>query len=133
MYSQCTLVLQVIMKTLFTILVLFFTSSLTAEEAANWGIITDTCENSLAIISLSKEIGDFEHDLTNKIYRGVMQSYMSGINNWTYEKFGMFKHLNYNSIDYAYSYLQNYCEKNPNNQIVDGVIQYFVELPFIEN
>ena len=49
------------------------------------------------------------------------------------EEYGKYKHLNYNSIDYAYSYLLNYCEKNPKNKIVEGILQYIVELPYIEN
>ena len=121
------------MKILLTLFFLFFTSSLTAEEFASWGIVEDTCENSLETISLSEKIGDFEHDLTNRIFRGVMQAYMSGINYWIYEEYGKYKHLNYNSIDYAYSYLLNYCEKNPKNMIVEGILQYIFELPYIEN
>ena len=78
-------------------------------------------------------IGDFEHDLTNRVFRGTMQAYMSGINWWIQENYEMFKHLNHNSVDYAYSYVLGYCENNPKNKFGEGILQYMVELPYIEN
>ena len=121
------------MKIFLILFILFFSSFIFAKEYASWGIVEDTCENSLEIINLSEKLGNFEHDLTNRIYRGVMQAYMSGINNWIYVEFNMYKHLNYNSVDYAYDYLLSYCEKNPRKLIVDGILQYMIELPYIEN
>ena len=121
------------MKILTTFFVLLFSSSLVAEEFASWGIVEDTCENSLRVLNIAEEIGNFEHELTIRIYRGVLQAYMSGVNFWIYEEFGMFKNLNFNSVEYAYSYLINYCEKNPKNVLGDGILQYLLELPYIEN
>ena len=121
------------MKILLIFFVLLFSSSVVAEKYASWGIVEETCENALETINLSKKIGDFEYDLTNRVFRGTMQAYMSGINWWIQENYEMFKHLNHNSVDYAYSYVLGYCENNPKNKFGEGILQYMVELPYIEN
>ena len=121
------------MKILLTLFVLLFSSLVIAEEFASWGYHEDKCENAIEIIKLSEKIGEPTDELTKRIYRANMQGYLSGINNWIYEEFGMYKHLNYNTIEHAFSYLINYCEKNPNKKVVDGILEYIIQLPFIEN
>ena len=121
------------MKILIILSALFFSSLVIAEGFASWGNHEDKCENTIEIIKLAEKLGEPTDGLTKRIIRGNMQGYMSGINNWIYDEFGMYKHLNYNTIEHAFSYLINYCEKNPNKKVVDGILEYIVQLPFIEN
>ena len=121
------------MKIPVTLFLLLLSSPVIAEEFHSWGAVEASCESKSELIKLAEEIGEIEHDLTMRIYRAAMQGYMSGINLWVREVFGKYKHLDYYSIDFAFSYLVNYCENNPKNNVVDGILEYMDQLPFIEN
>ena len=135
-FHQIILVLNFFNKFMKIFLILFvslFSSSVFAKEYAAWGIVTNTCEMTIEIHNLAADIGGEVEESTTSEYHSVIQSYLSGINLYIHNEFGKFKHFYNNSIDYAYSYLMNYCEKNPEKKVVEGILEYLISLPFIEN
>jgi len=118
------------MKILFVFIVLFFSSSaISKDKYAGWGLIASSCYIFQEAMSLNNE----DDPITMKDYFiSGFQGYLTGINFWIRETTGKYKMLNENSDVFMFSYIENYCEKNPQENIQTGLIEYLVALPDID-
>ena len=119
------------MKIIITIFILFFSFTATSNEVFNkMGIIANEC-------SKFEELNDFFIDTDNdpisleRYFISAMQGFLSGFN-FAYENMVKnWKNLNHHSIDFMFVYVKDYCSKNPNKPIEDGLLEYFFKLPDI--
>ena len=114
------------MKKLLGIVVLgllYFTiNSSHAEDLASWGAIGGNCNDMDKF--LKYEEGEV-------VIIGSIQGFLTGINTQLIldGKDKSVRIINYNSIDFAFNYLEEYCRKNKDGSPVVGLLKYFRTLP----
>ena len=119
------------MKIFITFIILFFSFTATSNEVFNkMGIVANKC-------SKFEDLKDFFTDTDmdaislERYFTGAMQGFLSGIN-YAYENSEKtWKNINHHSIDFMFVYVKDYCSKNPEELIEDGLWEYFFKLPDI--
>ena len=118
------------MKKLLGILVsglFYFTINTSyAKDLASWGAIGASCNDMDQF--LDSEVG--EVFITSSI-----QGFLTGLNTQLIldGKDKSIRILNYNSIDFAFNYLKEYCRKNKDGSPVLGLLEYFSTLPVFKD
>jgi len=122
------------MKTLLTLLVLFFSSSVVAEDhnISGIGAIAQKCSIIISSIELSTEITANESITIERYVRASMIGFLSGLNKWHEEKFGTYKNLGIDEDAFIFAYVINECKKNPEEPMAQIIIKYLFSLPDIE-
>tara|TARA_Y100000768_G_scaffold242895_1_gene184031 strand:+ start:2163 stop:2462 length:300 start_codon:yes stop_codon:yes gene_type:complete len=82
--------------------------------------------------SYINDYGDEQLISVQNYYTASFQAYLSGLNMGIYLDTNYWRDLNFNTSDYMYSYMQNYCNKNPTEKLTSGLIQYYGDLPKVE-
>tara|TARA_B100000965_G_scaffold87630_1_gene71077 strand:+ start:1390 stop:1767 length:378 start_codon:yes stop_codon:yes gene_type:complete len=120
--------LKEFMKIFIAIIFLFFSSTASSNEVFNsMGIVANEC-------SKFEELKDFFTNTDNdtisleRYFISAMQGFLSGIN-YAYENSeNTWKSLNPQSVEFMFAYVKDYCSKNPNELIKDGLWEYFFTL-----
>ena len=111
------------MKTLLTLFVLFFSSSVVADELATWGMTGSNCNDFFRFVE--KDQGDL-HALI------AIQSFLTGFNTAlaVEGKFDSVRVINHDTTDYIMNYIKNSCTKsNMKDAIYIILWDYFETLP----
>ena len=119
------------MKILLTLFILFFSFTATSNEVFNkMGIVVNECTKF-------EDLKDFFTDTDNdpisleRYFISAMQGYLSGLN-YAYEyNTKTWKNINHHSINFMFVYVKDYCLKNPDKIIEEGLMEYFFKLPDI--
>ena len=118
------------MKILLTFFVLLFSSSVVAEvDFATWGVVAGDCNDFQTGMSMNDESDSIS---VKTLLIWSFQSYLSGLNFLMYEFSGQWKKLNENSPDFMFAYVENYCNKNPQETLSVILDEYMLILPYIE-
>ena len=105
------------MKTLLTLFVLFFSSSVTSEGLATWGYTGDKCN------ALYKAINKYD----KKIATHLLVAHLTGYNvasNFIEDKT---KILNHNTKEYLLEYVLNECEKRGEEEYILVILYHYWE------
>jgi len=112
------------MKKIFLCIFCFLLlSNLAKSERVTLGFSGDTCKK----FNESKKI---DEKIFKEIFRGELMGFMTGFNiaNAIKDRDSV-KSLDYNSIDYAYSNIVEYCRKNEDQTVFLGIIEYINSQP----
>jgi len=115
------------MKKFLGILVLgflYFTiNSSHAKDMASWGATGGTCSDMDKFLGFG-ETGEV-------VITSSIQGFLTGINTQLMldGKEKSARIINYNSIDFAFDYLKEYCRKNKDGSPIIGLLKYFETLP----
>ena len=122
--------LKLIIKTILTVFVLFFSSHVFSKDNfAVFGAVSNYCSEIDTILSLNNEddpitIIDFMET--------SFQGYLSGLNFFVNEISGSYKRLNEYSTDFMFEFIVEYCQNNPKKRFTDALTEYILILPNIE-
>ena len=119
------------MKIFITFMFSFFAFTASSNENfTSMGIVANEC-------SKFEDLKDFFTDTNNdtisleRYFISAMQGFLSGIN-YAYENSeNTWKSLDPDSVEFTFAFVKNYCLKNPNKSIEDGLWEYFFTLPDI--
>ena len=106
---------------------LYFTiNSSHAKDLASWGAIGASCNDMDQFLD-SKEGEVF---VTSSI-----QGFLTGLNTQLIldGKDKSVRIINYNSLDFAFDYLKEYCRKNKDGSPILGLLEYFRTLPVFKD
>lgn len=122
------------MKIIITLFIFLISPCLSAQDKLfSWGVVSTDCQSFLDLVNRTdkyiQDYGDNQIISAQNYYTAVFQAYLSGLNIMVYVEKDSWKNLNFNSEDYLYFYMENYCSKNLSEKISSGLIEYFGELP----
>ena len=122
------------MKTLLTLFVLFFSSSVVAEDhnISGIGAIALKCSEIILSIENATEKTANESITIERYIRASMIGFLSGMNKWHEEKFGTYKNLGIDEDAFIFTYVMNECKKNPEEPMAQIIIDYLFSLPDLE-
>ena len=107
----------------FLVLSLFFLTQYSySKDMATWGPTGSYC----------KDLNKFLDSEEGKYYLiGEIRGFLNGLNMQllNQNENARLKIINYNSIDYAFDYVINYCKQNPDGGVPIAVLDYFESLP----
>jgi len=119
------------MKKLLGIVVLgllcFTINSSQAEDFAAWGPTGNNCN------TMNKLLNDYGEEGKAAV-TGSIQGFLSGINTQLIidGKSESVRAINHNSLDFILSYMNEYCRKNKDGNVIVGLLRYFKTLPLIK-
>tara|TARA_Y100000590_G_C15103357_1_gene782138 strand:- start:107 stop:472 length:366 start_codon:yes stop_codon:yes gene_type:complete len=119
------------MKILIAFILLSFTFTAKSNEPFNKiGVVANECNQ---FENLKEIFTETENDSISlkRMFTSAMQGFLSGINYGYENRMKKWKNVNHHSIDFMFIYIKDYCSRNPNKLIEDGLFEYFFELPDI--
>ena len=110
-------------------ILLFSTQSLSKDNFAIFGAVSESCSEIETILSLNN---DDDPITIIDFMETSFQGYLSGINFFVREISGSYKRLNEYSTDFMFEFVVEYCQNNPDKRFTDALTDYILILPNIE-
>ena len=122
---------------ILVLLLIGITNTSFAEQSATVGGITKYCDETLDAINSTKEVDKNKFLTFDRVVEHTVLGFLSGLNFWYEENSGNLKNLWHDIVlwedeDYIYSYVINYCKRNPKDKLIHAAMDYFNTLPDLE-
>ncbi len=120
------------MKNLIALIIICFSFPTKSNEVFNkMGIVANECNQ---FENLKDFFVDSEKDTISlkSYFISAIQGFLSGINYSYEDRVKSWKNLNHHSTDFMFLYIRDYCNRNPDELIEEGLWEYFFKLPDIK-